>query len=105
MKLGRIGQQLANLKSDFDPRNYGKAKLVDLVEKTGAFEVRRNDQSVYVREIPSPATPSAAGATAPKTPVSTPSSSKPSAPKPATTAAKPAAAAKATVRPAAASPK
>ncbi|WP_156678650.1 NYN domain-containing protein [Sphingomonas profundi] len=50
VKLGRIGQQLAVLKSDFDPRSYGSAKLVTLVEKTGAFDVRRNDSGIYVRE-------------------------------------------------------
>jgi hypothetical protein len=103
VKLGRIGQQLANLKSDFDPRNYGKAKLVELVEKTGAFEVRRNDQSVYVREIPTAPAPPPARAAAPKPPASTPSASEQSAPKrvPAT-AAKPAAVVKATAKPAAA---
>ncbi len=51
--LGRIGQRLAILSSDFDPRTYGTAKLIDLVEKTGAFEVRRNDTGgVYVRARP-----------------------------------------------------
>jgi hypothetical protein len=39
--LGAVGQQLGNLFPDFDPRSYGQAKLGDLVEKTGAFEVER----------------------------------------------------------------
>ena len=39
--LGAVGQQLGKLASDFDPRTYGHAKLGDLVEKTGAFEVER----------------------------------------------------------------
>lgn len=39
VKLGSVGNQLANLASDFDPRTYGFAKLSDLVRKTGAFEV------------------------------------------------------------------
>ncbi len=39
--LGEIGKQLANLASDFDPRNFGFRKLSDLVRKTDAFEVDR----------------------------------------------------------------
>ncbi|MBB3979336.1 uncharacterized LabA/DUF88 family protein [Rhizobium azooxidifex] len=37
--LGAVGNQLANLASDFDPRTYGFRKLSDLVRKTGAFDV------------------------------------------------------------------
>lgn len=37
--LGAVGAQLANLASDFDPRNFGFRKLSDLVRKTGAFDV------------------------------------------------------------------
>lgn len=52
--LGRVGQRLAILASDFDPRTYGKAKLVDLVEQAGGFEVRRQEGgSVYIRAKPS----------------------------------------------------
>jgi uncharacterized LabA/DUF88 family protein len=51
--LGRVGQRLAILATDFDPRSYGQAKLGDLVDKTGAFEVRRNDTGgVYIRAKP-----------------------------------------------------
>lgn len=39
--LGGVGQRVANLAPDFDPRTYGRAKLVDLVTDTGAFEVER----------------------------------------------------------------
>lgn len=39
--LGGVGNRLAILASDFDPRTFGYAKLSTLVEKTGAFEVRR----------------------------------------------------------------
>ncbi len=50
--LGGIGSRLAMLAPDFDPRTYGHAKLVGLVEKSGAFEVRRNDTGgVYVRPL------------------------------------------------------
>jgi uncharacterized LabA/DUF88 family protein len=41
VSLGGVGQRLATLASDFDPRTFGYGKLGDLVEKTGAFEVRR----------------------------------------------------------------
>ncbi|WP_454654718.1 NYN domain-containing protein [Bosea beijingensis] len=37
--LGMVGNRLANLASDFDPRTYGFRKLSDLVRKTGAFEI------------------------------------------------------------------
>jgi uncharacterized LabA/DUF88 family protein len=52
VRLGRVGRQLAVLASDFDPRTYGQSKLGDLVEKAGAFEVRRDAGSVYVRVKP-----------------------------------------------------
>jgi uncharacterized LabA/DUF88 family protein len=41
--LGGVGQRLAALYADFDPRSYGCAKLRDLVEKTGLFEVKSGD--------------------------------------------------------------
>jgi uncharacterized LabA/DUF88 family protein len=34
-----VGQHLANMASDFDPRTYGFRKLSDLVRKTGAFDL------------------------------------------------------------------
>ena len=37
--LGVVGTQLANLTSDFDPRNFGFRKLSDLVRETNAFEI------------------------------------------------------------------
>ena len=40
--LGVVGQRLANIASDFDPRTYGYRKLSDLVRNTGAFDI---DQS------------------------------------------------------------
>jgi len=52
--LGGVGQRLAVLASDFDPRTYGQAKLRDLVDKAGGFEVRRTDGGgVYIRVKPS----------------------------------------------------
>jgi uncharacterized LabA/DUF88 family protein len=48
--LGRVGQRLAELASDFDPRTYGQAKLSDLVERAGPFESRRSESGhVQVR--------------------------------------------------------
>lgn len=43
VSLGRVGQRLAVLASDFDPRTYGQSKLSDLVDKAGGFESRRTD--------------------------------------------------------------
>ncbi|HEY1385863.1 MAG TPA: NYN domain-containing protein [Dongiaceae bacterium] len=39
--LGALGNRLANLAPDFDPRTYGVAKLSDLVRKTGAFDIEQ----------------------------------------------------------------
>ena len=54
--LGGVGQRLANLAPDFDPRTYGHAKLGDLVSKTGAFEVDQPEGrgTVRIRLKPSP---------------------------------------------------
>jgi uncharacterized LabA/DUF88 family protein len=41
--LGRVGQQLANISSDFDPRTYGYRKLSDLVRHTNAFEMEQGE--------------------------------------------------------------
>ena len=41
--LGVVGQRLANIASDFDPRTFGYRKLSDLVRKTGAFEIDQAD--------------------------------------------------------------
>jgi len=41
--LGSLGNRLANLAPDFDPRTYGVAKLSDLVRKSGAFEIEQAD--------------------------------------------------------------
>lgn len=52
--LGRVGQRLAALASDFDPRTYGQAKLSDLVDKAGGFESRRTETGhLQIRDIPS----------------------------------------------------
>ena len=56
--LGALGQRLANLAPDFDPRSYGVAKLSDLVRKSGAFEVDQSEgKRVRVRLKLEPAAP------------------------------------------------
>lgn len=39
--LGPVGNRLAALFPDFDPRTYGSAKLSGLVEKTGMFDMKK----------------------------------------------------------------
>ena len=53
--LGLVGRRVANLAPDFDPRTYGHAKLSDLVQRTGAFEIERSEDGgggVRIRAIP-----------------------------------------------------
>jgi uncharacterized LabA/DUF88 family protein len=48
--LGQVGTQLANLTSDFDPRNFGFRKLSDLIRKTSAFDIEhRPGQAMRIR--------------------------------------------------------
>ena len=47
--LGAVGSRLNVLLSDFDPRTYGCSKLLSLIEKSGAFDIRRDDLRVYIR--------------------------------------------------------
>lgn len=47
--LGAVGQRLAALMPDFDPRTYGCPKLLALIEKSGAFDVRRENLKVFIR--------------------------------------------------------
>jgi hypothetical protein len=47
--LGAVGIQLLAEMPDFDPRSYGCPKLSQLVEKSGAFDLRRNNLMVYIR--------------------------------------------------------
>ena len=54
--LGAVGTRLAALMPDFDPRTYGCPKLLTLIEKSDAFEIRRENLKVYIRpkQAPSP---------------------------------------------------
>lgn len=51
--LGSVGIKIANYIPDFDPRNYGFKKLVDLMKAVSLFEFRENAgikaKAVYVR--------------------------------------------------------
>lgn len=47
--LGAVGNRLSVLMSDFDSRTYGCAKLLTLIEKSEAFEVRREKLMVYIK--------------------------------------------------------
>lgn len=48
--LGAVGTRLAALMPDFDPRSFGCSKLLALIEKSGAYEIKREDLSVFIRE-------------------------------------------------------
>ena len=50
--LGGVGSNLSKLMPDFDSRNYGDARLSDLVKAISAFEVLRKDQHILVRAKP-----------------------------------------------------
>jgi hypothetical protein len=47
--LGAVGTRLAALMPDFDPRTYGCPKLLTLIEKSDAFDVRRENLKVFIR--------------------------------------------------------
>jgi hypothetical protein len=48
--LGAVGSHIANQASDFDPRNWGYAKLLDLITAIGMFDVERQANGVRLRE-------------------------------------------------------
>jgi hypothetical protein len=53
--LGALGNRLANIASDFDPRTYGNRKLSDLVRKTGAFDINQSEgREMRIRAKSSP---------------------------------------------------
>ena len=51
--LAAIGNIIANKSPEFDPRNYGFKKLIDLMKSTDIFEFKRDEfsrkKSIYVR--------------------------------------------------------
>jgi uncharacterized LabA/DUF88 family protein len=65
--LGSLGNRLANLAPDFDPRTYGVGKLSDLVRKSGAFEIDQSEgRRLRVRLKPEAAAPEAAAPAKPR---------------------------------------
>ncbi len=49
--LGRVGQTIAADNPDFDPRTYGKRKLLDLIETLKRFETKREGNHLFVRRV------------------------------------------------------
>lgn len=49
--LGLIGTYISRSANDFDPRNYGYAKLSDLISAIGLFEIERRENRVFVKKI------------------------------------------------------
>lgn len=47
--LSAVGSRLLAEMPDFDPRSYGCAKLILLVERTEAFDIRRDKLRVYIQ--------------------------------------------------------
>jgi uncharacterized protein (TIGR00288 family) len=47
--LSQVRNQIGN-QASFDPRNYGYQKLVDLVDATELFEIKRENQVVLIRD-------------------------------------------------------
>lgn len=47
--LGSVGQHISK-QASFDSRNYGYAKLKDLYQAIGLFEIQTKDKGVYVRD-------------------------------------------------------
>jgi hypothetical protein len=49
-KLGGVGSRIMNIAPDFDPRSFGHIKLSNLIESTGAFEMKRSgDKHILIR--------------------------------------------------------
>ena len=50
--LGQLGQYMTRANPDFDPRTYGSAKLSDLLEKAGRFEISKEPgRNLEVRRL------------------------------------------------------
>jgi len=47
--LGAVGQHISK-QASFDSRNFGYAKLKDLFQAIGLFEIRKNEKSIYIRD-------------------------------------------------------
>ncbi len=49
--LGAVGQHIANQSPEFDPRNYGYAKLTTLIKATKLFKVDERQESLKTKQI------------------------------------------------------
>lgn len=47
--LGAVGQHISK-QASFDSRNFGYAKLKDLFQAIGLFEIRNNEKGIYLRD-------------------------------------------------------
>ena len=47
--LSGVGSRILGAKPDFDARSYGCPNLSTLVERSGGFEVRKDQGAVYIR--------------------------------------------------------
>ena len=59
-QLGAVGNYISRTANDFDPRNYGYAKLSELITAVGLFELERRETRIYVRDIRKKFVPNAA---------------------------------------------
>ncbi len=59
-QLGAVGNYISRTATDFDPRNYGYAKLSELITAIGLFEVERRETRIYVRTLRKKPSPGAA---------------------------------------------
>lgn len=49
-QLAAVGSYINRAANDFDPRNYGYAKLGELIAAIGLFDVERRDTRIFVRD-------------------------------------------------------
>ena len=49
-QLSLVGSYISKTANDFDPRNYGFAKLSEMINAIGLFELERRDNRVYVKD-------------------------------------------------------
>ena len=49
--LSMVGQYISAVKPDFDSRNYGRAKLSELIKTLNLFETKIEMSQMYLRKI------------------------------------------------------
>ncbi|GMV54834.1 MAG: hypothetical protein AMXMBFR6_06390 [Betaproteobacteria bacterium] len=49
-QLGAVGNYLSRTANDFDPRNYGYAKLSELIAAIGLFDVERRENRIFIKD-------------------------------------------------------